>query len=287
MPHTPKLKGVDMNEVMTPHGVDQEKILQIAIDMKVPAIMSYLSRDKWHVAKVLLTKLDGDRLNVESTISRRQRPINIRVSQPVGISFKHGYGKFVFDTTVRALEPSTDPETRRQRGGTIVLALPDKIEVIQRRSYFRVNVPDSLKVKVLLWHRSGKRSQTEPKHDTVIEMHNCCQGRLMDISAGGAQVIVPNQNDAEKAEFKKGQFISMRFTPLPYETPLMLSAQIRNIVPTADDQNVSLGLQIVGLEASSEGREVLTRLTGIVERYYQINQSGVKQQAVHPVPNTQ
>jgi hypothetical protein len=285
MPHTPKLKGVDMNEVMTPHGVDQEKILQIAIDMKVPAIMSYLSRDKWHVAKVLLTKLDGDRLNVESTISRRQRPINIRVSQPVGISFKHGYGKFVFDTTVRALEPSTDPETRRQRGGTIVLALPDKIEVIQRRSYFRVNVPDSLKVKVLLWHRSGKRSQTEPKHDTVIEMHNCCQGRLMDISAGGVQVIVPNQNDAEKAEFKKGQFISMRFTPLPYETPLMLSAQIRNIVPTADDQNVSLGLQIVGLEASSEGREVLIRLTGIVERYYQINQSDVKQQDLHSVPN--
>jgi hypothetical protein len=274
-----------MNEVMTPHGVDRERILQIAIDMKVPAIMSYLSRDKWHVAKVMLTKLDGDRLKVESTISTRQRPINIRVDQPVGISFKHGYGKFVFDTTVKALEPSTDPETHRQCGGTIVLALPDKIEVIQRRSYFRVNVPESLKVKMLLWHRNGKHGQTELKHDTAGEMHNCCQGRLMDISAGGAQVIVSNQNDAGKANFKKGQFISMRFTPLPYETPLVLSAQIRNVLPTADDQNASLGLQIVGLEASSEGREVLTRLIGIVERYYQINQSGVKQQAVHPVPN--
>ncbi|MGB2865696.1 MAG: PilZ domain-containing protein [Sedimentisphaerales bacterium] len=274
-----------MNEVMTPRGVDPEKILQIAIDMKVPAIMSYLSRDKWHVAKVLLTNLAGDRLHVESTISRRQRPINIRVDQPVGISFKHGYGKFVFDTTVKALEPSTDPETRRERGGIIVLAFPDKIEVIQRRSYFRVSVPESLNVKALLWHRSGKRGGTEPKHDTANEMHNCCQGRLMDISAGGAQVIVSNQNDAGKANFKKGQFISMRFTPLPYETPLVLSAQIRNVLPTADDQNASLGLQIVGLEASSEGREVLTRLIGIVERYYQINQSGVKKQAVHPVPN--
>lgn len=274
-----------MNEVMTPHGVDRERILQIAIDMKVPAIMSYLSRDKWHVAKVMLTKLDGDRLKVESTISTRQRPINIRVDQPVGISFKHGYGKFVFDTTVKALEPSTDPETHRQCGGTIVLALPDKIEVIQRRSYFRVNVPESLKVKMLLWHRNGKHGQTELKHDTAGEMHNCCQGRLMDISAGGAQVILSNQNDAGKANFKKGQFISMRFTPLPYETPLVLSAQIRNVLPTADDQNASLGLQIVGLEASSEGREVLARLIGIVERYYQINQSGVKQQAVHPVPN--
>jgi hypothetical protein len=44
-------------------------------------------------------------------------------------------------------------------------------------------------------------------------------------------------------------------------------------------------LQIIGLEASPEGREVLTRLIGIVERYYQINQSGVKQQDVQPVAN--
>lgn len=274
-----------MNEVMTPRGVDREKIIQIAIDTKVPAIMSYLSRDKWHVAKVLLTELNEGTISVESTISRRQRPINIRVDQPVGISFKHGFGKFVFDTTVRSLEPSTAPESDRQSGGKIVLAFPDKIEVIQRRSYFRVNVPESLNVKVLLWHRTGRRGQPDSKQDTTFEMNNCCQGRLMDISAGGAQVVVSSQNDAGKPSFKKGQFISMRFTPLPYETPLILSAQIRNILPTADEQNSSLGLQIVGLEASSEGREVLTRLIGIVDKYYQLNRSGVKRQVEHTVPH--
>ena len=294
MPHMPKAMGVEMNEVITPHGVDREKILQTAIDMKVPAIMSYLSKDKWHVAKVLLTNLDGGRLSIESTISRKQRPINIRVDQPVGVSFKYGYGKFVFDTVVKALEPSTDPETNRQRGGVIVLALPDKIEVVQRRNYFRVNVPEPLKVKVLLWPRSGRREQADPKHDAAFETHNCCQGRLMDISAGGAQIIVPNQNDAEQASpclllagvsFKKGQFVSMRFTPLPYEIPLILNAQIRSILPTADEKNASLGLQFVGLEASPEGREVLSRLIGIVEKYYQTNQAGVKHQNKHQVPN--
>lgn len=289
---------VDMNDVMTPRGVEPGKILQIAIENKISAIMSYLSKEKWHVAKVVLADLVGDRLSVESeAANKRQRPINIRVGQPVGISFKYEYGKFVFDTSVVGLEPSRGPEGHREGGGTIVLAAPDKIEVVQRRSYFRVSVPESLKVQVLLWHRSGKREERNRIQDTAEEMRNCCHGRLIDISAGGAQVVVPQQNPgslgqgadpaaALAAGFKKGQFVGMRFTPLPYETPLMLSAQIRNVLPTADGQNASLGLQIVGLEASPEGREVLTRLIGVVERYYQINQSGVKQQDVQPVPHS-
>ena len=287
-----------MNDVMTPRGVEPGKILQIAIEKKISAIMSYLSKEKWHVAKVVLSDLAGDRLSVESeAANKRQRPINIRVGQPVGISFKYEYGKFVFDTSVVGLEPSRGPEGYREGGGTIVLATPDKIEVVQRRSYFRVSVPESLKVQVLLWHRSGKREERNRIHDTAEEMRNSCHGRLIDISAGGAQVVVPQQNLSSPEQgadlaaalatgFKKGQFVGVRFTPLPYETPLMLSAQIRNVLPTADGQNASLGLQIVGLEASPEGREVLTRLIGVVERYYQINQSGVKQQDVQPVPHS-
>ena len=286
-----------MNDVMTPRGVDPEKILQIAIEKKISAIMSYLSKEKWHVAKVVLSDLVGDRLSVESdTPNKKQRPINIRVGQPVGISFKYEYGKFVFDTSVVGLEPSRGSEGHREGGGTIVLAAPDKIEVVQRRSYFRVSVPESLKVQVLLWHRSGKREERNRTQEMAEEMRNGCHGRLIDISAGGAQIVVPQQNTGSPEEgtdaaaalatgFKKGQFVGVRFTPLPYETPLVLNAQIRNVLPTADGQNSSLGLQIVGLEASPEGREILARLIGVVERYYQINQSGVKQEAVQPVPH--
>lgn len=274
-----------MNEVMTPDGVDSRRVLQAAIDEKVPAIMSYLSRNKWHVAKVLLADLAEDQLKVESTSSSqdRKRPINIRVDQPVGISFKYGYGKFVFDTVVQGLEPSSGPDSDRERGGMVVLAVPDKIEVIQRRNYFRVNVPESLKVQVLLWHRTGSLKEQDSLHDAADEMKNCCHGRLVDISAGGAQVAVPRQDDAPRIDFKKGQFVGMRFTPAPYETPVLLSAQIRNILPTADGKSASVGLQIVGLEASPEGREVLARLISVVENYYQMNQSGVKLQHAEPV----
>jgi hypothetical protein len=248
--------------------------------------MSYLSKGKWHVAKVLLTDLAEGHLKVESTSSPdKKRPINIRMDQPVGLSFKYGYGKFVFDTVVKGLEPSSGPEAHREQGGTIVLAVPEKIEAIQRRSYFRVSVPESLKVQVLLWHRTGNLKEKHHLHDPANEMKDCCQGSLVDISAGGAQVAVPHEVKTQRTDFRKGQFVSVRFTPVPYETPIVFSAQIRNILPTADGKSASLGLQIVGLEASSEGREVLTRLIGIVEQYYRMNQAGAKRQDAQPAVN--
>ncbi|MBN2313309.1 MAG: PilZ domain-containing protein [Sedimentisphaerales bacterium] len=279
-------KGGTMNDVMTPRGVEPRKILQIVIHNKIPAIMSYCSREKWHVAKVLLTDLDGDRFSVESMAQKKLlRPINIQVCQPVGLSFKYEYGKFVFDTTVEDLKPSEGQQAYQERGGTIVLAVPDKIEVIQRRNYFRVNVPKSLHVKVLMWPRNGKSKENQRAQDTTNSMHQCCQGRLVDISAGGAQVVVPHEALTTGAKLKKGQFIGMRFTPMPYETPLILCAQIRNILPTADGKDSSLGVQIVGLEASAEGHETLNRLIGIVEQYYQTNQQVQKKDELQPVPS--
>jgi len=95
--------GLNMNEVVMLDGARPKEILQTAIDKKITAIMSYLSKGKWHVAKIRLTDLTGERLSAESTalhLQRKQRPINIQVHQPVGISFKYEYGKFVFDATV-------------------------------------------------------------------------------------------------------------------------------------------------------------------------------------------
>jgi hypothetical protein len=297
-----------MSEIVMLQGPESQTVLQMVVQSQAPAIMSYLSKDKWHVAKVVLKGLRGDRLYVENChTAGKPHPINIRPDQPVGVNFKHAYGKFVFDTTVVGLEPSASPEA----GGTIVLAAPRCIGVVQRRSYFRVNVPASLRVNVVLWHRTGHRNSDE-------RSHAYCEGRLVDISAGGAQVVVPlrrgtaggsagldtgsgapmaNAPSAEAlpptigtapaptgmtapragstgtADFRKGQFLGVRFTPMPYEIPLMFNAQIRNVLPTADHAGLCLGLQIVGLEASEDGRQTLSRLAQVVEHYHQINQA--------------
>jgi len=263
-----------MSEVAMLRGAEPREILQTVIAKKVPAIMSYLSRGKWHVAKVLLANLGANRLDVSVLPRENRHPINIQVHQPVGISLKYEYGKFIFETKVLALEPSSDAAC----GGRIVLAVPDRIEVAQRRSYFRVDVPDSLKVNVLLWHRGWRDNVRTSGNDQVLPEHYG-QGKLIDISAGGAQVVV---DAGQRPDFEKGQYIGLRFTPIPYETPLMLDAQIRDILPTADEQGICLGLQIIGLEASSEGRQMLRRLCNVVEQYYQINQSSAKQQDMQP-----
>ncbi|MFZ0034065.1 MAG: PilZ domain-containing protein [Sedimentisphaerales bacterium] len=289
-----------MNEVTTLSGTEPREILQTLIEKKVAAVMSYLSKGKWHVAKVLLTNLGANRLDVQpspreigsilqkthegprlartQTETTKPPPINIQVNQPVGISLKCGYGKLVFETTVIALEPSSEPAN----SGTIALMVPDRIEAIQRRSYFRVDVPGSLKVNVMLWccRRTDDGSETQqaatppPPHTCWRSPEHYWQGKLTDISAGGAQVIVDIE---QKPALKRGQFVGLRFTPMPYEMPLMFDAQIRNILPTTDEKSICLGLRIVGLEASPEGRQVLQRLCSVVEHYYQINQYSDKQ----------
>ena len=269
-------EGIDMKEVATLYGAEPREILRTLIEKKVPAIMSYLSKGKWHVAKVLLCDLGACRLNLSLIPGENPHPVNIRPGQPVGLSIKHGYGKFIFEAKVLMLEPSCDAAS----GGNIVVDLPGRIEVVQRRSYFRVEVPKSLKVNVLLWHRRQQNinaaadSELEYKEEQWANPAQYCQGRLVDISAGGAQIALPIE---QKDEFKLGQFIGMRFTPMPYDMPMVLNAQIRNVLPTVDGSHICLGLQLVGLEASHEGREVLSRLIGVTERYHQMNQSGIKQ----------
>ena len=239
------------------------------IDNRVPAILSFMSKNKWHVAKVVIHEISGLGIHIE-TINNgiHYQPINIQEGQPVGLSFKYSYGKFVIDTTVLDLAPSTTGEG----GGKVILSAPDQIIAIQRRSYFRVSVPKDICVNTVVWPRRGSQNLDHVNYQY-------CEGVLVDLSCGGAQIAIahPSEDDASanRPEFRQGQFIGVRFTPLPYEKPLMFDAQIRNILPTADNQAICLGLQLVGLEASDEGRATLKRVAEIVDKYHQMNQGEV------------
>ncbi len=270
-----------MSQIITLRGAEPRKLLEAFVEKEIPAVMSYLSKGKWHTVKVTPTALGSEKLTVAISPGRKSCPMNIRVEQPVGVSLKYEYGRFIFESKVVGFEmPATS-----NSGGLLALAMPDRISVLQRRSYYRVEVPKSLKVNVTMWHRCyadgdkqttcgefAESSRTTPTH--------YWQGRLVDISAGGAAVSIDTE---QKPDFRKGQYIALRFTPMPYETPLMFNAQVRTVLPTADEKCICLGLKIVGLEASAEGREILSRLIEIVQRYYQMNRSPASLQDMQTV----
>ena len=157
-------------------------------------------------------------------------------------------------------------------GGVIVVNIPMRLELVQRRSYFRVNIPESMKVSTKIWYgniESGAEKRTSEHY---------WEGSLLDLSAGGCQVVLDCE---QKQHFHAGQFVVIEFTPLPYESPFVFDTQIRNVLLTADRSHVCIGLQIIGLESNSDGRETLQRLCDVVEKYYQINQSNAKHLDMH------
>jgi hypothetical protein len=259
-----------MNQPELLQGQEVTEILRTFVEQQTPAIMSHLSRGKWHMTKVLPTCLDGRGLCIEVVLTDKPRPVNIQIDQPVGISFKLGYNKFIFETVVTSLEPSASPDG----AGRLILAVPDKMERIQRRNFFRVPVPPGLNIRVLFWYRG----YTEEAGQAPAE--NYWQAKLLDLSAGGMQILVSQE---KKTSFVVGHLLGLQFTPMPYEKPILLEGQVRHIAPTADQRDVALGLQIIGLEASVEGREKLRRLCGIVEQYHQMNQTAGAQHAVAPI----
>ncbi len=247
---------------------EPREMLETIIEEQIPAIMSYLSKGKWHVAKVNVVRLGANRLYVEVAPRKKPHPLNVQIEQPVGFSIKFGYGKFIFDSKIVDLEPSLE----RTSGGVLVIEVPRTIEMVQRRSFYRVKVPGSMKVNVQVWHRNSATEEVKAPENSYW------QGRLVDVSAGGAQIALPADKNPD---LKKGQFIGVRFTPMPYEKPIMFNAQVRCVLPTVDESMICYGVQIVGLEASKEGREMLDRLCNVIESYHQMNQTSIKNQDFH------
>jgi hypothetical protein len=158
------------------------------------------------------------------------------------------------------LEPLANPRS----GGSLVLATRDKAQMCERRCYVRFNVSKSLKLTVLVWH---------PYQDSkVVEIArpHCWRGILVDVSESGAQVAI---DLAQEPAFHKEQFINVRFAPVPCEPRITFDALVREVLPTADNEQICLGVQFAGLEGNAEGRRGLQRLCSVEGRYFETIES--------------
>ena len=152
------------------------------------------------------------------------------------------------------------PSQRQHSTGILELHTSGSTRTVERRKYVRLHIPAPLTIDVLLWHGGRKDDYHKrlPGH--------CWRGRLVDISEGGAQVAI---DASEGALLAKGRLVGLEFRPKATEALLTFDAQVREILPTADEKNTCVGLQFVALEANPEGHYALERLCNSDSLFYE------------------
>ena len=261
-----------MNGVLILRQTEPQRLLQAVCDENIPIFVSYLSARKWQIARAKITDVAQRCFKVKITPQRVTMPVMLQPEQTVGISFKYGFesavsgARFVFGAEVAAVGSTGSPQVEPAAGmGSVSLSMPEEVDVIQRRNFERIMTPEKMDVAVSVWSRNFLEGG---RGTPAAEVSQSWTGRLVDISAGGLAVAI---SLSQGPVLETGQFVNLKFVPLPNETPLAFNAYIKSVSQTAAGDSVCVGLEMVGLEASAEGRLVLQRLCNVVEQYSKMN----------------
>lgn len=234
------------------NGSEIKNALTEACQEKAPVVASFMVEGKWRILELKVADFSDDSITFETESSCEK----LQKELPVGICIHLGYFKYLFDSTVQKLQT-------QGHLNQILLDFPNRVECVQRRLYHRQSVPTGMKVKVLFWHRGYlDDSDTSPE-----ELY--WQGRLLNLSAGGAQFEIEVE---QKEHFKVGQLLGIQFTPMSYQRPLLLESHVKYLKEQSDNLLFKIGVEFLGLEAGSEGRELLSRLLEVVAEYEKMNQ---------------
>ena len=230
--------------------------LRMASQEGLCGTLSCLQCGKWSIMDIVAGACHDSGILVHIQAENQTAP-EIKKDQPVGICFQYEHHKYIFETTVA--EPSGAKDTRK-----ITLEKPDVIEKMPRRAYRRQPVPAGMNVRAMFWHR-GYQNESERR-----PVEDYWQGKLENLSAGGAMIRVePTHRDF----FSMGQIVGLQFTPMSYQKPLLLEGHVRHLQTPPEQDVLLVGVEFLGLEASSEGRDTLHRLLEVIGHYEEANNS--------------
>ncbi len=249
-----KLYEVNMKESQLLKLDQAVQLLCDAADANSSAVVSYLKDGRWQIANSTLSEVTGNGLEIGITPETENDVASLPVNQPVGISLKFKHIKYIFETRVTAVGQDINADANK----SYTLALPDRIEMMQRRAYSRIPAPRSMNVNVTLWHRGYNDSQINAPSEDYW------QGNLVDLSAGGLMMSI---KDDSSQYFSQNQYLGLQFTPTYYQKPITLEGKINRLKQCDETGRLYIAVEFLGLEASSEGREKIHRLISIVNSY--------------------
>jgi len=216
--------------------------------------LTLLCKGKWMILDVVVVHFSESGLQVEVSGRTCASPC-LKPEQPVGLCIQQDYYKYLFESRIAYSSGDAD-------AGRIVVEIPDKIEKMPRRAFERQPIPAGLNVRAMFWHRGHLNDPDQTPQEDYW------QGKLENLSAGGAMIRVAAE---QRDFFSIGQLVGVQFTPMSYQKPLLLEGHVRHLNSTPEPDNLLVGVEFLGLEASPEGREALHRLLDVIDAYEQLN----------------
>ncbi len=185
----------------------------------------------------------------------------------VGISFKLKHHKHIFTATVICKELFRLEDAREVP--VLRLCPPREMQRLQRRAYFRVEVPGNRIVRASFWLGGKSLEPTGGSPTTPV-----WSGRVANLSAGGCQV----QTDRGAAEaLEEGDVVGMRLIFGVAEETVYTDGEVRHADVVAD--KTSVGFKFLGLEQTQEGAAILQFLARKISEFQKATETAVSSKA--------
>jgi c-di-GMP-binding flagellar brake protein YcgR len=179
----------------------------------------------------------------------------IGTKQSAGISFKNGQTKVVFASPILELD-----RQHRINSETVVpailVAVPDVIKAIQRRSNYRVRIFQGCELSARIW-RISPRAYIGDRPMSTAELHIV----FRDLSIGGMGVTFQSQDGAApKISTEDRLRIEIRF----HEATILIEGRMRQPTGPQSPNSIFTGVQFKDMGNDLEGRQKLSQLTRII-----------------------
>jgi c-di-GMP-binding flagellar brake protein YcgR len=219
--------------------------LQELIRRAAPLAVTCHAGSTWFYSHSRVLQQTDGRLWLEYP-SNAEGPVpTIEASMPLGMSFKVRHHKHVFNTVVEAVGHFSTASSGQVKA--ISIAVPSRMQRIQRRAYNRVEVPRSRSVLATFWQ--GGMAASPPVKLTW-------EAWVTNLSAGGCQVRASQHS---LPELEEGELVGIRLDLGQGYEPVLADAQLRHV--EKDERGVALlGYQFVGLNDTAQGRDMLRRI---------------------------
>ena len=243
-----------MGQLVTFTAAIRDEAILEAIEKQTPAIITVPTANRWITMKTRITKADraGGVVALANPLPEEgQPPAALTPGHCLSLSFRRGHRKCMSMCVVVAVSETVADEA-------IVIRWPEQLLAVQRRAFFRAEVPAGMNVQAKLW-RGGRAK----RRLVAIGQWPSIVGQLTDCSAGGMRIEVDASVDPE---IQVGEPVAVEFSPLKEVGQICLDANFRYRLPMSSGK-VALGLQFVGLESSAAGRQMLLVLGQVSAEY--------------------